>query len=76
LTADPQIIAKAVEKTKNLTYISTRNTVQANLPLKRNKIFILNINGDRVKELEDYISTWNDKAQIKETEYLNKENNF
>ena len=55
---------------------SDESIVLVNLPAKRNRIFICNLNQDRVKEFEQFVSSWNKLDQISDKEYLFRENNY
>lgn len=43
ISSDPNIIKKAIANTKDLSLNKTQNMVVPNLSIKRNKIFVLNL---------------------------------
>jgi len=76
ISQDLEILTKAVEKCDNIILDTQKNNVRVSLPQKRNKIFIMNIVNDQVKEFEDYILNWGEMSKIKYKEYLLRENNY
>jgi len=49
---------------------------KVNLPLKRNKVYIMNLSSDKVKEFEEFMNNCPKNMEIKEAEYIQKENNY
>lgn len=76
ISDDPKIVASAIEKAKNLNLTNYGYNFKVNLPLKRNKVYIMNLSSDKVKEFEEFMNNCPKNMEIKEAEYIQKENNY
>lgn len=76
ISNDPKIITSAIEKAKHLNLTNNGYNFKVNLPLKRNKVYIMNLSSDKVKEFEEFMNNCPKNMEIKEAEYIQKENNY
>jgi len=76
ISSDPNLIKKAVMKSKQITLNKDQNFIQPNLPIKRNKVFVINLSLEKVKDFEDFLGSYAKKESVLDKEYLQRENNY
>jgi len=78
VSSEPYTILAALKRCNNVTLNQRKGSVQLNLPLKRNKIFVTDIDIEQVKDFEDIMNLVLKDCElgVLNKEYLNNEKNY